>query len=197
MILAHPFRRESPPTSVPPQMGIYLGLCRSFSAETGPVSQSFLQMLIGVCWCLKPLPRLQAPDGLLSCNFLGEETFSSFPFLVHPCTLVLSQPVPHVVPDLRGTSSLHRAAAAGLRAEPVGADALAPEVQPLSLGPVGWEQLLIGPAQISECALLFTEREKGRVTATCPGLSAPFPEPAEACCTGQCLRYCTVTLFLR
>uniref|UniRef100_A0A2I3GBZ9 Uncharacterized protein n=1 Tax=Nomascus leucogenys TaxID=61853 RepID=A0A2I3GBZ9_NOMLE len=131
------FRRESPPTSVPPQMGIYLGLCGSFSAETGPLSQSFLQMLIGVCWNPKPLPRLQAPDGLLSCNFLGEETFSSFPFLVHPCTLVLSQPLPYIVPDSRGTSSLHRAAAAGLRAEPVGAEVLAPEVQPLSLGPVG------------------------------------------------------------
>lgn len=78
---------------------------------------------------LSPLPLIplaQAPNGLL-LNFLVEGAFSPVPFLVHACSLSLflahSPPAP-IVPSSRSTSSLHPAAAAVLKAEPVGAEAL-------------------------------------------------------------------------
>lgn len=72
-----------------------------------PISQSFLRMLMGVCWGLKSLPfplypLAQALDGLLFVNFLVEGAFSSVPFLVYACSLglFLSVTCPRFSPQL-------------------------------------------------------------------------------------------------
>lgn len=138
---------------------------------------------------LSPLP---APAN----NFLVEGAFS-LPFLVRPYTLSL--PSPHC-PGPGSTSSLHPAATAGPRAA-VGAEA--PWVAGLgwfpshsSPGLLGWQQLPAGPArESSACALLFTEREDGRVTTACPGLSAHCPHPQPPVVPAEASLYCTVLSF--
>lgn len=127
---------------MPPQIGLYLGLCASSSIQTGAISQSFLWMLMGVCWSLKSLPfslfpsgsgprwtalpELPSRRGIFFCPFPGP-CLQPGPFpICHPPSLL-----PAVVPGSGNTASLH-----------LGAEALRATATPWGLWE--WEQLLKG-----------------------------------------------------
>nr|KAF6501045.1 hypothetical protein HJG59_008034 [Molossus molossus] len=158
-------------------------------------------LISGSLWFLHNSNRSSIPD--VSSNaegYVGARNHTSVPTSPHPsgsgprwttrellsflvdrafapgraCTLDLSPP-----PGPGSAPRLHPAVAAGLRAEPVGAEALG--LQPLSLGPWEWEQLLTGLLRASACALLFPGRGEG-VSTACSGLAAHCPTPRHQLC---------------